>query len=981
MPTQKLDVTIERLRKKLRSSPTAVSSGASPTAKDVELDRQLRKAEEQKSQQRGKEIADRLNKRRVGTEDTGERPGVINRIFKFLNAPVAAGAGVAESLLGQGTKSGVLENIKANIEEGGTYGDVIRQGGVTNWLAMPAGFALDVALDPINWITAGSTAFIPRVGRGLVKGGVEGAEAAAKLSLASKLEGLGEAMMPSRYRAHVWDSAPLEGKMGKVLGDIAEKTKKHSQEYDEIVEGGVSALERLTNKQQTGVDRLISGVGEAINSVKPGATQWMKKHFWGDGKKYIEESKLSEELARAPDASAWEKTKIAKRRQEAMSFYDEGRMLLDGEIPSRTSSSSDVAARMATVMADEMEDAVLIEGKLSDIVEQYMKGNTERAQLLKQMPIDAQRDYLATFTTMRSGVEGFDKAMANKLVNPNTLKFFKGHAKAMALFKAGVIGLSVPARVNQAIGNLVAFVPIAGINPFRAGFAKSLVGATKFSYTRDVKHLRDFLSDAEIMKMLREYPETFTKVTGIKAEFLSEGTTFIRRRVKDLVDKGLDQGTADSMLAHVAKFENDLAKGMGTKEATKKLLEQATSENVERVLREGLGEAKKAATKPFVTAGTEFDQLAGNINITQEFNFGIVAKWINDLEKSAKKGDKGAKALAWYLKKPLEDYGRGDQIFKLGVMMHLTRNGISEGEMKVLQKWYKFKPGDIIQSQKGLRFKLKPEASLDVANEMFLNYSALPSWAKIARVIPFLGAPFASFAAGASKNILRGVGYNLGYFNKTRQLIHEISGEKSPLERQALESPYYSNIKDNEAMLRLPFFKENPVYLNLGNAIHLFNLNMLEPPGRTFEDKYGTELVNLVDKSPFFKEPTGQFVLNYLVLPMLLGEAIGPFNNELYPSDASAAEKVGLTLTGAAEPFVPQTPGGLAALAPIPVPDEALPYVPSYRFRRLRNALKGRSAIGTNSSEPASSRTLRALSADAGLPVYRVNVYAGDKKK
>ena len=43
-----------------------------------------------------------------------------------------------------------------------------------NWAAMPVGFALDVALDPVNWFTAGSNAFIPRVGKGLVKTGVSG---------------------------------------------------------------------------------------------------------------------------------------------------------------------------------------------------------------------------------------------------------------------------------------------------------------------------------------------------------------------------------------------------------------------------------------------------------------------------------------------------------------------------------------------------------------------------------------------------------------------------------------------------------------------------------------------------------------------------------------------------------------------------------------------------------------------------------------
>lgn len=1305
-----LDVKIEKLREKLKSSKTAVGAGVQPTKSDIQAEKDLRSAKAEKSRNLGKSD--------VVVSDRGEeasKPSAFNRVLNFLNAPVAAGAGVLETALGQGSEDGLLENVRANIREGSTYGDVLRQGGASNWIAMPVGFALDVALDPVNWATMGTAAFVPKVGKGVVKGGAKGLKVAAKAAASEKIDNmLGAISAP--YRKHLWEGTPIRGRLGSVMEKVATTAKKSNKEYNELVEGGVSALERLTKEQQTQTEKLISKIGDALNEKKPGTTKWLKKNFWGDDKKWLDESKLAEDLRNAPDGPAVEKARINKQRSVAASHFEEGDMLAKGDLPSRSASSADNQAKMATALADDMEDSMEFQARLEGHIERYLNDGSDAAKELRAKGQAFQEDYLSTFATYKADVEGYDKAVAKTLLNGTAQKFFKGHARLMGMFKANVIGLSIPARVNQAIGNFAAFVPISGINPFNTGFTNSISRAAKFSYTQNLKYIKEMLTDEQVLSLLNKYPDTFTKVMGIKAEFLTEGTQYLRRRMAQLAKEGGKNSKAiDEALSYISRFEDDVAKKAGLKSITKEMAEET--------LEKAGKQARKEAVAPFQSV-TQFDTSLGNTNLTQEFVIGQVSKWHKELAKKAANGDKGAEVLHWLLTKPLEDYGRGDQIFKLGMMMHTTKNGISQGEMKILQKWYKFKPGDIIESKNGLRYKLTPEASMDVASSMFLNYSAMPSWSKIARSLPFIGAPFAcrdedteiltengfkrynevkigemalslntvtkefewkpitdvhvydfngslvhlkhrsldirmtnnhrllvgkkrlvkeeknngrrirkpsnweisyktfdqlvnkdsivvgaekcyvpvkekeknvsddlvelvgwyvtegsvrernkdgspsrfcisqskpdgrkkieslrkrlgvdsyvhvrtaekhnawqnrnsfsnydcyvydfparlqkkmcelapdkqltskfitsltysqlvllyetliladgsrrrsgrdvfiqnggethdsfqllclllgktstssvkpnskcraisvcskvyrqtkrvkaamvsyngkvwcpevehngnwvarrngkidvtgnSFMAGAQKNVLRGVGYNLSYFNKVRNLIHEVSGEKGPMEKEALESPYYDHITSNPAMVKLPFFKENPVYLNLGNALHVFDSNLLDEPGRDYESKYGKEFVSLIDKSPFLKDPTGQFILNYAVLPFLLGEAIGPFNNELYSEDDTTAQKVGKSVTGAIEPFMPKTPGtGLAAL---PIPEEQLPYVPSYGARRFKNATLGKGPTGRNSSESAESKTIRAGFAEVGLPVYRLNLNTGSKK-
>jgi hypothetical protein len=366
----------------------------------------------------------------------------------------------------------------------------------------------------------------------------------------------------------------------------------------------------------------------------------------------------------------------------------------------------------------------------------------------------------------------------------------------------------------------------------------------------------------------------------------------------------------------------------------------------------------------------------GSINLSQEVVAGIGSQWIKELKAAEAKGGVGGKvasAFRWYLEKPMDLYGKVDGVFKLGTSLHLVENGITAGEFRQLAKRIKFDPTEVIKSPMGDAYKLTPAGAMRVANEIYLNYLALPSFVKVMRSLPLVGAPFFSFQYAMGENFIRTMGYNPEFFNRVSFMLHEVSGEKTPLEKTALESKYYSYL-DKPEVIKLPLFTENPLYLNLGNMIPHYTMSMLEPPGRTYKNKYGDAIVGAIDKSGAFSDPAGRVILDYVVLPSLLGEALNKFDQTIYPSDAGLAEKAGLAATGLVESLVPKPFGDIAALSPIPVPDAAMQYVPSQAFRSLRYALQGKTARGIKGTEPASSRTLRELGKRFGLPITPLDI-------
>ena len=185
-------------------------------------------------------------------------------------------------------------------------------------------------------------------------------------------------------------------------------------------------------------------------------------------------------------------------------------------------------------------------------------------------------------------------------------------------------------------------------------------------------------------------------------------------------------------------------------------------------------------------------------------------------------------------------------------------------------------------------------------------------------------------------------------------------------------------------MMKVPFFEENPIYLNTANMIPHYTMNLLQAPERDYESRYGRAVASLIDKTPFFKTPDGQVMLDYVIMPTILqGERPqGMFGQPLWEKDAGLLKKTGYAARSLTESVLPPILGyaGLGVKAGLPS-EKALPYVPHYRWRQLGYATQGKSSIGIEGTEPAAEKTARVMAAMAGLPYYPVKLQHSEPRK
>jgi hypothetical protein len=220
---------------------------------------------------------------------------------------------------------------------------------------------------------------------------------------------------------------------------------------------------------------------------------------------------------------------------------------------------------------------------------------------------------------------------------------------------------------------------------------------------------------------------------------------------------------------------------------------------------------------------------------------------------------------------------------------------------------------------------------------------------------------------------------NPASFNKISLLMKELNGAATPLEKETLDSEYNQYMK-TEGMVRMPFpfFDNNPLYLNTINWLPYYMNNIFSGTDKTYEDTVPSTLSKIMDSSPFMQDPVGQMMFNYFVQPMILDGEIpqGKFGQQIYPTDATTAEKMAYFTRDAAEMFVPSA---AAVTSPI-IPDEAINWLPSYHWRRLSNAMKGRTVIGADAKDPAAERTIKAISSILGVPLYSPNLEYTESK-
>jgi len=155
----------------------------------------------------------------------------------------------------------------------------------------------------------------------------------------------------------------------------------------------------------------------------------------------------------------------------------------------------------------------------------------------------------------------------------------------------------------------------------------------------------------------------------------------------------------------------------------------------------------------------------------------------------------------------------------------------------------------------------------------------------------------------------------------------------------------------------------------MANALPYLSMNMFNPPQVNYNsDGVPAKLAELIQNSPMATNPFTSVFLNYLIIPLILGESIAPqgqFGQALYPVDASAATKA---LYAARDVGEALTPSGLE-FAGLATPEKVAQYMPLYRWRALSEAMSGKNQLGISGTEPASSRVLRGVASSVGVPL------------
>jgi hypothetical protein len=536
----------------------------------------------------------------------------------------------------------------------------------------------------------------------------------------------------------------------------------------------------------------------------------------------------------------------------------------------------------------------------------------------------------------------------------------------MAIFRISKIGLSPTAYVNAVVGNMIMTHMANGdIGP---GFLNTLrkswdLYRNKPGAALEIEKILFGAIDGKLARNpeLRAFFDEFkTAARGTfgSLDFLNADAN-AERILRAARDKGIvSAGTS------VGDIITPLNEAMDELAVLKKSMSKSTQ------FEAGTTMAREAVAE----GGTAMDRGTGMLS-QELFSTKAASEMLSFVEKKAKEnpGHVGWKLLDATMNRIPSNYEKIDQVYKLTTFIRATTNGYNINQLRQMRNIIDISPeelalGKYINKERGeILYKLSPQTALELANVMYLNYNAMPAAIRVMRNFPLLGSPFVSFMYGMSLKTAQTLAYNPSAFNKITFAMNDFGGTKTPLEKKALSTDFYSYLKQ-PGMFRMPFFNENPVYLNMASMIPYYSLNMFAPTQTTHGDSVRERLVSAVQNSPIMKDPAGAALFDFLIQPLILGDAIRPqgqFGQPLYPIDAGMFEKAGYGVRTLAEAYVPN----VAAFGGLAVPGKYSGLLPSYRGRALSQAKEGKNQLGISGKEPAVSRTIREILKATGVPV------------
>lgn len=444
--------------------------------------------------------------------ETEAKTGIIGKGLDWLTRPLYGIVGATKSLIGQGTGS-LQQDIADNIlRNKNTFGDVLKTSGVNSMIASPLGFALDIAMDPVNWATMGGGALVPRLGIGAIQGVKTGEGLVKGLSTAAKSGVLEKAVTVGKYIPGVKGTEAF-AKLGKeaiAATDVYEALTRTTA-ADIAAKRGIGA-----GAYRMGLGTIATKVAESV----PGGEKFLE-HWVYDPVEWVKQARVKDifqrklgpgvDLSKAVDA--YETGNLAELSQQVAKKIEstpvsQGELLFGDtkDLKLYTPAETDVAINKINSISEGSGLVSKIENAADDITKQIndvsiinenpkaitsldphrnaellmedalaetnkkIGGNTitmeEVAKIVKSGGLD--QTGVKWFDNMMNGIRDFASKVdtnGDKIpgIGKKTMDWYE---RAMAIFKVSKVAASPTSWMNAVVGNL-AMTHMAGgsINP------------------------------------------------------------------------------------------------------------------------------------------------------------------------------------------------------------------------------------------------------------------------------------------------------------------------------------------------------------------------------------------------------------------------------------------------------------------------------------------------------------------------------------
>lgn len=1082
---------------KLSSSPTAYARGVDPTASDMSLSAKINAINKKNAQiqsDRTRTMWYGPNNAASDVQDGAPPDSGFVQVLKAIQKPLNAIAGTAQYAMGQGTAPTLSGSINKAMESGLTFGNIMEQNGMPAWARIPIGVSLDIAADPINMWTFGTSALIPRMGIGLAKAGPKGLVEGLTSNLASKAvkvgkftglakafpdtaQSLSKTAIEGGERYNNLIGSTLEDRMGKgILTGVGVPLVKDTYTGFENLVKKIPSIEILGKNTPTGE--------ELLEAFKYSPAQLMKRAKLGDtltnkmedagvlGLKganiakadfpTLEAFKAKDATISMPklgpdgkkifdnagnmtmhDVKIWKadnvlaKERFGGRLLTIPDTENNGQRILQGFLDNKpiefdpqqlkdlykTIEPGRTGVDWYDKFLDRLESTTVGNlkqvGNLFSKDKQYLGSGdmkalqeTRDAEALAKITRKAQIGQLPTLSgrmaerTWKPVIKNWnDQAtLRQNFNNWRPLEdILQSERSAKAVFKLMKVPFNIASHVVANLGNLT-MAKMMGIDIASPEYVASLMKARRIlNGTTTAEEMEQFFFnefnswDGMMLRDGKAF-QMFLSQSGeaVKAQYAELQKIYPKLTTAEQVIKW-DAMMVDKIEAAQQKVKDVLAKESQRKlaNASKDLIRtKQPSEEIAATLARGEDISMTTSSGPLtqevpIDMGAFIDRTKKAITQLAEENPDNIAY----------------KFLDWTTTQMPRKYEKIDQWHKMALAHYASYYGLTEPELRIVMRNIgvdlrpvKFENkinigGDLVEQtieqqavkSKGLvaekRYVLSPQKSSELALETFMNYAAMPDFVRVARALPLVGSPFYSFPYAMAAKMGKTALHNPAAFNKMAFAMSEFSGLRSPDEKKALQEKYNAYLNSPTVMKIFGMWNTD-----VKNIMPQYTLNLLSPSQRTYGDSFEAKMLKYGDKFPVLQTPAGQVIRDYFIQPWLLSGTKdipqGQFGQPIMPYydpktgrkiDPTLATKASYALRTYLESYMPGT-AGLLGPAFSGLSQSTLETLPlGYGIRGSAYAAQGKTSLGVLSKEDAVRKTLRALSARLGVPLYTLD--------